>query len=721
MALPTENDLGLSGLDQEKIDSARQAGWSDPEIQQYWGRRSQAGVQDVQPPMMGRAEHLEEKNINRNEGESFFPRLMASFKSTPQDRYNFWKQYRGEHNVTLTPAGEILVRGGRGWKPIDEKGISFADLADLAGDVPEVAGMMIGGRPGPKFGEMLLKSGAGAGLGNIVKQGISAILPGEETMSAGKRLWETTKATVGGAASQVLAPVLGATINPAKVGTQYLRNRLERLQQGDIAKEGSDLMNRTGFPLDLAEETQDPMLKMIAGFAYRNAFGQTQHALNQKGKDSAALAMLQRLSGELGKEGGFADQPLGEAAAQAAGKSLADVQSGLKNASDLYFRFLQRARGTQPIPVNNYRAKLLSQADYYASMGTRDGQTLSRELRAAANDMQTEAGGHPGSLGPGSLNARAIQEHLENLGSATWGKEGPKIFRNMRNFGKTRELKDLHGALRQDLLDAENAGGPSKAPAMLLREARQKWESEQSALATLQDLPLLRFMESKGMLGKALDEQGMVGHEHITKHLIEGMRSGRIAPTEISNMVKVMSAVNSDFPHRLAQGLLNHAVEAGRAAGRDRPAQFSYEAAYKALPSPEHLQAIYKDIWNPEHKTTGIRVASEIGDLMKAIERSNVSGQGIPQAPGSTLINIASQTMYGDAKAAAKNALSHVFLPKRVAAFMSDPKIRDAMLRELDAGEAKGFSAKWLRDIYPGLVYEGGANASRTSQQNTGR
>ena len=103
-----DNDLGLPGLPQERIDAARAAGHSNEDIQGYWSRKN-SGVTMEAP-----GSQVERGGINRSQGEDFLPRMLASFKSTPQERTDFWKKYRGAENVKVAPDGELLVRRGRG-------------------------------------------------------------------------------------------------------------------------------------------------------------------------------------------------------------------------------------------------------------------------------------------------------------------------------------------------------------------------------------------------------------------------------------------------------------------------------------------------------------------------------------------------------------------------------------------------------------------------------
>lgn len=736
MAEPDQlSDLGLPP---DRLQAAREAGYRDQEIRDFVQRQRMMKAGDFEPRGEQKPfDYMGEQNVNRTQGEEFWPRLMASFKSTPRERYNFWKQYRGDANTVLTPAGEILIRGGRGWRPIDEDQFTFRDLADFAGDVPEIAALMmrrpmVGSAMNPTFSSKLLDMGVKAGLGNVVKQIAGAVMPGESGRGLGARAGEVGQAGVGGMAAQLLAPYLnfggltgGAFKGMGLLGKEIAK-RLQAMHQSDTFKEGLAVQEKTGFPLDLAELSQDPALKVAKGFAERSAFGQSKAQLQEKAKDSAALAYLQRLMTQLGGEQGFGNQPLGEAASQAAGRSLADVQRGLASASDQYFGFLKNAIGERQIPVNNYREALLRQAQYYRSMQTSTGRELADELEAAANDMNLERPMNEVSSRPASLNARAIQEHLQNLGEASFGKEGPKFFRNMRSYGKTRDLKELHQALREDLISAEQAGGRARPPALALRQAREQWESEMDVLRQLQDLPLLKFMESKGMLQKAANGEPLVGFEHVEKNLLEGMRSGKISPSEISNMVKMLSAVNSDFPNQLAGGLLNSAIQAGKAAGRNRPAGFSYEEAGKALPSPEHLQSIYKDVWQPGQQTTGLRVGQDVTDLLKAIERSGASGQGIPGAPHTTLINIANQLLTmkeGPVKSALKSALSQIIAPRKIQEFLYDPKRARAIMEELNGQPdpfASGYLPRWARDQLAPLIYESTSALKPTNQPGYG-
>lgn len=734
MGVDTENDLGLPGLEQEKIDAARQNGWSNQEISEYWNRRAVGGVQDIQPAKPPRYGHLDEKNIDRTQGEDFWPRLMASFKSTPREKYNFWRKYRGDANTVLTPAGEILVRGGKGWRPIDEEGMSFADLADLAGDVPEVAMMMMTG-PGknPGFWSGVGKMGVKAGLGNIIKQIGGAVAPGESDRSFLQRSGETINAAMGGAASQLLAPYLnfggvtGATLKGMGLLNNYISKRLQAMHQSDIFKEGQRLTEKTGVPLDLAELSQDPALKVAKGFGERSTFGQSLAQLQEKSKDSAALAYLQRLLGSLGGAGrSLEDRSLGEAASEAAGRSLADVQRGLKSASEQYFGFLQNAIGERQIPVNTYRETLLRQAKYYRSMQTSTGRQLADELEAAANDMNLDRAMNEVSSRPGSLNARAIQEHLQNLGEASFGKEGPKFFRNMRLYGKNRELKELHEALRQDLVAAEEAGGKARPPAKALRQAREAWEGEQSALRQLQDLPLLKFMESKGLLKPASYGETPPGYEHIEKYLVEGMKSGKISPSEISNMMNILSATSSEFPNQFTQGLLSNSIRAGFAAGKGRASSFNRDEAAKALPSPEMLQAIYGGLWQPGQRTTGARISMDLQDLLSTLERSGAPGQGIPGAPHTFVVNTAAQIASmkeGPIKSALKNIVSHYVAPRKALQFIYDPKRAEQIARELEGKSSsmpEGYLPKWARERLAPLIYESLSAAQPRNQPGAG-
>jgi hypothetical protein len=315
---------------------------------------------------------------------------------------------------------------------------------------------------------------------------------------------------------------------------------------------------------------------------------------------------------------------------------------------------------------------------------------------------------------------------MQEFGEEGYGRFGEDFYKNLSRAEQTRLSRSIWGALRKDLVAAAE-GGNAKAQQLL--EARKGTEELLSLRERLKEIPLIKLMESKGMLNKALTDEGFVGAEAIQKELMQGMRSGSIAPSEVANMTKLMQAVNPGFVHDLARMTIDQAVQVGKQAGKARTSGFSYADAAKALPSPAYLQAMYKDIWSPSGQATGMKVHSDLTLLLKAIERAERVGQGIPHAPGTTVLGIMSNLMGGEFKAAGKQALSQIYFPKQVgkiamskAAEMKE--VQDALRRRETGAPEKHFLQSYISEhlprVLPPTLYEAGISLPRSNRPEVG-
>jgi hypothetical protein len=556
----------------------------------------------------------------------------------------------------------------------------------------------------------------------MLKQLMGIMLPGEASIHPGEVASSAALGSVsqamGGAGSVNPVKMAGAPLNAA--AEAYLSRRAKKLGTTDVAAEGRDLMEKTGFPLNLAEETQDPWAKMILGFAYRNAYGQELAALDQKAKDTAALSMFKRLSGKLGQAGGFESKDFSEAAVKAGQASVKDIEDSLQKNSTEKFGFLNRPdAAVNDIPLANRNALLDREAQYYASMGTPDALRTAEGLRKMMAAPSTTNGVATG-------NARLVQKEMQEFGEEGYGRFGEDFYKNLSRAEQGRLSRSIWGALRKDL-GAAAEGGNAKAQQLL--EARKGTEELLSLRERLKEVPLIKLMESKGMLNKALTNEGFVGQEAIGKELLGGMKSGSITPSEISNMTKLMQAVNPGFHHDLARAVIDNAVQVGKAAGKTRPAGFSYADAAKALPSPEYLQAIYKDIWSPEGKSTGMKIHSDLTLLLKAIERAERVGQGIPHAPGTTVLGIMDNLMGGEFKSAAKQFAGQIYFPRKVGQIAmskaAEMKAVADALKQKETGAPKqhflrSYIGEQLPRVLPPAMYEVGAALPRSNRPEVG-
>lgn len=720
-------------LDPAGLAEARKY-YKDDEISAYLQKRLKPGVKTqvldptAQPGFIEPGGRMVPPAARSQEsGATFGERVMASFKSRPEDRLGYYKSIRGPENVTLSPGGEILLRHNGQWRNVDEPGLSMGDIADFAGDSPEMLGTLLGSWRG-KIGQAVV----GAMSGDLVKQAIAALGPGsEKPRGVLDRVGELGKAGIGGGVAQGIG--FPTNLSPTRFIAEQLNKRLEKLGTSELAQEGralnmridprnpdqkqlqaqmaSEMAQGRVFPLNVAEETADPWAKMILGFAYRNAYGQELAALDKRAKDMAALAMFKRLSGQLGKAGAYSGD-FGQAAARAGQASVRDIEDSLAKVGREDFGFLQTPMGSMnTINTARYRNLLDERARYYESMGEM-GLPMAKELRGM---IPKEA----------SLNPRAVEELMQQYYDKSFGKEGAELYRNLKGASGRKLPRELYDALKADLEEGAKQQGPLGEGARALMGARGKREELLKLRDRLGEIPLLKFMESKGMLTKALGNEGMVGSEQIGAHLLDLMRNGKTTPSEISNMVKMLEPVNPDFVKDLHKYIIDQAIREGSMAGKKgiNPAGFDYMAGYKALPPADYLQALYGDVWNPGTKTLGGTVNTDLLKLMRAIQRAETVGQGIPHSPGQTVVSILGHLMGGNFGAAGKQALSQIAFPKTVANFALNPTARGEL-----ASTLKGFTEKqgdpylrgYAEKVLPMLLYELGSSAQRQNRPEVG-
>lgn len=154
---------------------------------------------------MGRAPSFEEaskkatgkdENFDYETGAGGGLRAALSFMETPEEKENLLRKKVGDKGFTkdtkgrlaLTPEGQAKL----GYDVIDknlvieEEGLSFADVADVAGLAPETIGSIIGGILGAPG---LITGAAGAGIGaaggQLVEEGIEKLL-GLQGQTAGE-------------------------------------------------------------------------------------------------------------------------------------------------------------------------------------------------------------------------------------------------------------------------------------------------------------------------------------------------------------------------------------------------------------------------------------------------------------------------------------------------------------------------------------------------------
>src|SRR5262245_50412442 len=119
---------------------------TDEELDTIIGGGSISGVNAPEKPVTA-------LDVDEQTGAGFFERMAASFKSSPESAANFFRSRYGQDNVRVrNDEVEFINPGTKKWTRADPRRLEMGDLADMAGEMPELVlgalGAIIGGTGG---------------------------------------------------------------------------------------------------------------------------------------------------------------------------------------------------------------------------------------------------------------------------------------------------------------------------------------------------------------------------------------------------------------------------------------------------------------------------------------------------------------------------------------------------------------------------------------------
>lgn len=645
------------------------------------------------------------ESYGTDEGQTFWNRMRAGFKSTPKEKFDFYKTVLGPDQVSASQSGEILWKHPqKGWQTVDESGVSWGDLADLAGDVPEIAAMAATARmPGGAF----LKGAVGSFAGNLGKQAVEQVIPGRSEASAG----EAFTAGLGGGVANKAGEVVGEMI--AKGPMNMIRDKLiaafaKNIEKGEglgskFARESMKLSEKFDVPLTSSQITQGPFEKTLAGYAARSPFGIAAFEEHETLAQRRALEASQRLLDRFGPR--LSEKDLGATVRKSLDETVARMENQLYRQAEKDFTFLDRALGgRQVIPAQHLKVYLETQAQrYMANDMPLAAQSLGRRLMKEAE-----------SIPDGMISARALHERLKRLGQASYGKEPlfDSVDFNIDKAGQMRLAKEGYQALLRDLDEAATGSTAatqqfSQGPvARLLRQARQNYESNMAPLDELRKSTLARFGYSPATQTR--------GVETMAQWFLKPNRN----PSEVQNAMELLRSSDPEIADRLTHYLLDQAVMAGREGGKGTLAGFDRRELMKNLPRPEILDAL--QLGRP-----GAQIGADIAEFSELLARSLWQGGQRPvlqESPYKTVGSVASQeTMFGKGRA----FLERILTPQMVARFETDPEARQAIyqvVKRIEEGiqptrAMESQLERVLARILPATFYESGVLAKRSQEQ----
>lgn len=673
-----------------RIQRARDFGYTDDEIRDYLERTGGAGPFVDQPASrqagFGPGEYSPqeqqqlsagqpiERQVDRGRGADFLGRLQASFKSTPKERVEFWKARLGEKNVAVTPNDEILLQDpeapGR-WHGVDPAGADLGDVADLVGDLPEAIGTVLMGPGG------ILRAGAGALLGNLVKQATGAALPGDAEARPLERTGEAATSAVLGGVAQGASNLLRL---PGQVKQRFTRKLTEGIQQ-DVRAEGLRLEKEVGGLLRPSQVTGSANLAKAEGFLERNPFASSTMAKADIEQRMIPIqrrveAILQRISGA----GGAQAEDLGIALREGLERAVDAGWDNLSKQASKDFAVLEGVTGKVPsIPLTNYLNGLRELVDLYGQKGYgTPAASVAEQAQKMADEILEQ-------FGPDAVVSPAeIQRRLAHLGRSAYGK-APSIFRDV-DIPFAREVqRDLHKLLRADLSVAAEGSGQGGVSS-LLRQARNNYEANLKAVRGVQDNLLARY------LGRAPEQ---IDPATVADFFLKAK------PGTIRGTLELVENVAPGTANVARAHVLERALETGRRqaqeAGDFVPGSFDMNAFIKAMPSGDKLAALFGGKGQSPQQ-----VLKEVQDVVRFTERAVMTRQsGTIQRPQH-------QQVLALMRNFSIGAFAHTFGSLGMARVISSPEGRKAFIGLAEAKNPTALRrALQVTDrVMPGVIYE---------------
>jgi hypothetical protein len=454
-------------------------------------------------------------------------------------------------------------------------------------------------------------------VGNLVKQGIGAMIPGAEDRTVLERAGEAGRAGLLGGATQGVGNVLARPIaqllstgQVPKAAAAWLAGRAERAAAPGVVAEGRALERAIpGLELDTAQLTGSQSLKRVQEASEFGPFASSFGREGLEGNMNAVMAELDRTMSSI--TGGV------QVDAQALGHTLKTTRDDW--ADQLFrarsqqaaqdFAAVDSAVGHTPI-VDPSRARAIIQkrmAENTDDHGERILEGLQKDLLHWVKRFDDP------------LSASDMQKYLRLFGNAGYGK-GAKVFDSLHMGEAVRLQRDLHRALLDDLADtAAQAQGSTAAKQLsdALMRARGNYKMASEQIEKLEKSALNRIV------GEITEENYYRAGERFL-----GLKSVN-AQDQIIRSVRGVDPGSADV---LARGVLENAIERsmvvpqGSATGERI---FSPTRFLKMMPEKKVRDVLFGDP----------AIGQQIDNIMAAMRRLNLKGYKGESPTAEKLIN----------------------------------------------------------------------------------
>lgn len=388
------------------------------------------------------------------EGErpGFLARLGAGFATTPEGEANIYLDMG--YNVGLKD-NQVVVNTPRGPALVDPKGLDAGDFADMAGEVPAIAGGVAGGLLGAAAGApggpvgMYVAGGAGAAsggaTGELLRQAMAQAQGSQEQTSLGRVGVEAGLSALG---EIPVGRILGKLLSgPAKRSTRapdFLRT-MEQLSEFDT-RFGTSLTELAPIDVRSSSEALGQMVQRVRESPFGGEALRQQQDIPFQREMTSGFEALQRESGAAGPTatvGPYAERVgKGQAGRDLKGAATEAVQRRRERVGEAYKVFEAQVDPSQVPAMDNTAQALRDIAETNIFKRKKTGAQGLDDLRTAMDEaVEIQTFDDLVTL------RQAVADEVDN-----WDP-------TRHSGGVQAQLKKLWGALKDDEAAFLEAGG----------------------------------------------------------------------------------------------------------------------------------------------------------------------------------------------------------------------------------------------------------------------
>lgn len=566
----------------------------------------------------------EERNSIRDETVPFLLRVGEGVKLTPEGKAEFIKSVSSkEHPPIRGSDNKVYIYDEKSaqYMPFNPEGFDLGDIGEWigAGGPAVTAGMLSGNK--------VLGQAAGGAIASITRQGISELLPGEESLTPRDRVMDVlTQAGLSGGAQGIVNA--GAKVYEFSKPSNIIARKVIAASNTDASKAGIALQQRlkekTGENVffTVGEQTQDPWLIGLQQNAEQSFAGKRTALKLYNDRLNQAAKITGQLVDDLAKGGTKSDEVLGDWAEAKFKLAVEKAYEAAYKQADVDYAFLKDpAIAKTKVPLKTFWDKLEELKETYSNVRT----TIKKgELQIGKTNIKE---------GMDMQNLAEMVDNRRILSKVARGKG--RLFDGLDPQSEKHIASELVKALDKDLAQAVDYVGTDVKP--LLDKANQNYRA---------NMDIVRSMKGT-VLGRLLKTDTLKPGETITQRLMKAK------PSELEAVFKIGGFEDPYFVNSLRAQYAAELLQAGKEGARQlapasakwNPAtvvQASKESApgFNAVFKTKAERQAYEDVVDLNHRLSqfmpdprpGLKPAQEAG------EAGSVVGGFVAGGLSSTLI-----------------------------------------------------------------------------------